>query len=282
MAGDLKFSAHLSGYAQIGPTQRMRTRLSADDRYALSRTQLDPVHGGVVLRLVFHRSELRPRQADANELTIDLHDDEEALLLLVMVGPLPGDLPQGCRTVGSVARRSTEPVYLVAGPFEPGPRLLEEALEVLNDPGQPWRLPVDWTYDLHAVLEVDDGSPGPPLLTEIADDDLPPDRLPAPLEGCPGEVLLFDELPIPPPGGIDLCAAVWVDEAGQVRIYVNDRARCNHAHLGADVARLVAAFKESGPDQGWTPLEQHRVEGGGWITAVATRAALERTQRPRS
>jgi len=114
MAGDLKFSAHLSGYAQIGPTQRMRTRLSADDRYALSRTQLDPVHGGVVLRLVFHRSELRPRQANTDELTIDLYDDEEALLLLVMVGPLPGDLPQGCRTVGSVARRSTEPVYLVA------------------------------------------------------------------------------------------------------------------------------------------------------------------------
>lgn len=94
MAGDLKFSAHLSGYAQIGPTQRLRTRSSPDDRYAFSRTQLEPVDGGVVLRLLFHRSELRPRQTTADELTIDMHDDEEALLLLVIVGPLPGDLRQ--------------------------------------------------------------------------------------------------------------------------------------------------------------------------------------------
>lgn len=143
-------------------------------------------------------------------------------------------------------------------------------------------MPVDWSYEQHGVLEVDDGLAGPPLLAEFAVDDPPPDRVTGLLEGFPGEVFLFDDLPVPTPSGIDLCAAIWIEEAGHVRLYVNDRARCDHAHLEADVARLVAAFRESGPDEGWTPLEQYRVEGGGWMTAVTTRAALERAQRPLS
>lgn len=99
-------------------------------------------------------------------------------------------------------------------------------------------------------------------------------------QAFPGQVFVFDELPVPAPGGIDLCAAIWIDKAEDVRIYVNERARCDHAHLGADVARLVAAFRDSGPDGGWTPMEQYGVGREGWITAVATRAALKRTQQP--
>lgn len=282
MAGDLKFSAHRSGYAQVGPTQRMRSRSFPGDRQALSRVELGPVDGQVVLRLLFHRSELRHREAAADELTIAMRDEEDALLVLVVVGPLPGDLPQHFRTVGCVARRSSEPAYLVAGPVEPAPHLLSEALETLSAPHQTWHMPVEWTYEQHGVIEATDGRAGPPVLVEFAVDNPPPERVPVAFEGFSGQVLRFDELPIPAPDGVDVCAAVWIDEAGQVRLYLNDRARCDHAHLGADVHRLVSAFAEAGPDEGWTPLDQHRVEGGGWITAVVTRRAPERTQRPRS
>lgn len=82
-------------------------------------------------------------------------------------------------------------------------------------------MPVDWTYDQHGVVALD-GRAGPPLFAEFAVADPPPERVP----GFEGQVLPFDELPIPPPDGIDLRAAVGIDNSGHVRLYLNDSARC--------------------------------------------------------
>lgn len=273
MAGDLKFSAHSSGYAQLGPTERLRAKSSPDDREALSRTELDTDGFRVVLRLLFHRSELRPRSADAAEVAVEMRDDEEALLVLVAVGPLSSDLPPGCRLAGAVARKSTGPVLLIPGPYSPAPQLLAEALDVLKGPHQTWRMAVDWQYKAHAVIEVDDGVDGPPLLAEVAVDEKPASYLPSALAWFPGDILAFDDLPVPIREDVESCAAVWIGDAGQPRLYVNEHARCDHEHLVSDVSRLLSALASYGPDTDWTRLDG---PDEGWITAIVTSAALDR------
>lgn len=277
MAGDLKFSAHSSGYAQIGPTRRLRSRSSPDDRAAFSRAAVGTAGERVVLCLLFHRSELRVRTPDVDEATVELRDDEDALLLLVAVGPPSCQLPPGFRIAGAVAQQSSDPVLLIAGPSTPTPLLLTEALEALAAPYETWRMPVEWTYESHGVVVAEDESDGPPLLVEFAVDEAPPWRLPAAVEAFAGDVLSFDRLPVPVREDVDVCAAVWIGDAGQRRLYVNEGARCDHEHLLTDVAGLVAEFERSGPDAGWTRLDGAGGEQNtGWITAIATSAAAAR------
>lgn len=275
MAGDLKFSAHISGYAQHGPTKRLRDKLSPDDREALWRTRLDTEGLRVVLRLLFHNSELRPRSADTTEAAIGIRDDEDALLLLLAIGPLSGALPPGWRLVGAVARTSEEPVLLIAGSAPAAPQMLAEALEALRAPHQTWQLDVDWQYKAHAVVVLDGDEDGPPLWAEFAVDEEPAPRLPSSLAWFPGQVLTLADLPVPMPEDVEACAAVWIGDAGKTRLYVNEYARCDHEHLAFDVSHLLRAFADSGPDLGWTHL---RGPDGGWITAIVTEAAADRFQ----
>ena len=199
-------------------------------------------------------------------------------MLLVAIGPLPSDLPPGCRVVGAVARKSPDHVQVIAGPYEPVPELLTDARAVLETPHQTWQMAVEWDYSAHAVIEVDDGVEGPPLIAEFAVDDRPPDRVPTALAGFTGEILGFDELPVAPPEGLDICAGVWVGDEGQQRLYVNAYARCDHEHLVPDVRDLVSAFNDSGPDAGWTRLDGLHA---GWISAMATEAAADRHAAPK-
>jgi hypothetical protein len=203
-----------------------------------------------------------------------MRENEDALLLLVVVCPLSSELPPGCRVAGTVARESPDPVLLIAAPSASAPQLLTEALDVLEAPYETWRMAVDWNYTAHGVIEVDDGVEGPPLLAEVAVDEAPAGRLPTALEQFPGEVLSFDELPVPIREDVDICAAVWIGDSQQPRLYVNEHARCDHEHLVSDVLRLMADFESCGPDAGWTRLV---TPASGWITAVATRAAVDRS-----
>lgn len=278
MAGDLKFSAHSSGHTQFGPTKRLRDRSSPDDREALSKTELATEGSRVLLRLLFHRSELRTRTADRAEATVEMADDEEALLILLAVGRLPADMAPGCRLAGAVARDPGDPVLVIAAPHTPAPEMLAEALGVLDAPHQTWQMNVDWQYKAHAVVVAEDSVDGPPLWAEVAIDQEPAARRPTALAWFPGEIFTFDDLPVSVPDDLEICAALWVSEIDPPRLYVNEYARCHYGHLDSDVTCLLSDFATSGPDAGWDSLDTPE---GGWITAIATSAAVSRMHASR-
>lgn len=166
MAGELKGSLHRSGYGQMGPTKRLRDKSPAGARKAISRWAVSPT-GGQLVRLMIHRTELRPAKHGADELGIEMPDDADCVSLLLISPETPACTSGGAKVVGRLKRKSLDPIVLVLVPTPPMPQVVVHVHEDLRNSTQTQALAVDWPSVPWAVAEMHSAD-GVPIFVEIA------------------------------------------------------------------------------------------------------------------
>jgi hypothetical protein len=78
------------------------------------------------------------------------------------------------------------------------------------------------------------------------------------LPGFEGRTLDWAEMPLSPPSGFQACAGLECQKGVPPKLYVDRRARCNHAALAAEAVRLSKRYEERGSDSRWNVIGTDR------------------------
>ncbi|UAK38813.1 hypothetical protein K8O93_03340 [Gordonia bronchialis] len=256
-ASEIKFSLHSSGYRQFGYTGKARDRLRAGDRHAVRQWNrgkgLEVTGWDIGLVLMFADSELRSIPGGIGDDVLQIPAGPEGIgtAIAVMTAP-PGTTTDGLESkpVAMLDRslgEATVAIVLSYGPFDPALplRLREEANESI-----PLVIPGIVNPEPFDVRLGDLPRGGAPRAIEIARDDI--ESLPA-LPPFVGEVLPWDECPDEDVRERQLaCGLLVFGSDGRHRLYVDQRARCDHSRLGANAQKFIdKVYENGGFDNGW-------------------------------
>ncbi|BAD56234.1 hypothetical protein [Nocardia farcinica] len=278
-AGEFKYSLHSSNYSQLGYVERARDRLRPGDKHAIDRWQLSDAEVlpnlRVALCLWFPESELR--EVDCSSLSADVIEVPAAPVgraraVMILVGTAEASL-DGLDLVAVLDRASRGKVAIIHLPVDLDPSLVpalhaREAHRIpLQIPGIEAQEPFTW--------ELVPGRDGTRLVVEFAPGERPPGLPPIP--PFRGAVLPWNEIPeyfwtrFPAQyRAFNLaCGLLIYGPDDTSRLYVDQRARCDHRHLGQECQDLCDAVDRGHVDAIWKPLpsrELHRI--------ISTRAVL--------
>lgn len=285
-----KISLHSDGYSQHGPTRTVRDKLRPEDRRAFDRwnrrAQLLP-GWEIGCVLCFADSELLANLPPLQEKVVEIAAAPTGRMLIVLVvvvaAPPPTDVDLGpIQMVAYLerARGGAVAVCAIEVPHDQG--WIDDSRELLRMPRSVWTLPEALSEEKHFAWAHGEGSDGSRRILELAP------RTPAALrqgtleENFVGEVRQWDELPFQVPQGTDFCAVLQVSRDGKSALYVDDRSRCNHAHLADDVAALIRSFKRGQLDAGWDQLPDGTYATGVLLSSAAVRAGRQAFRTKRS
>ncbi|AFR48733.1 hypothetical protein KTR9_2096 [Gordonia sp. KTR9] len=260
-ASEIKFSLHSSGYRQFGYTGKARERLRAGDRHSVAQWNrgagIDVVGWDLCLVLMFADSELRsvPGALGDDVLRIPAGPEGIGTAVAILTAPLntsTGGLESEPlalldRSIGE----ATVAVVVSYGPLDPA---LPLNLRSETNESIPLKIPGvvnPEPFDLR-LGELPGG--GAPRAIEIARDDI--ELLPA-LPPFAGEVLPWDECPDDAVRDRELaCGLLVFGSDGRHRLYVDQRARCDHSRLGANAQDFINRVYENGSfDNGWGSIK---------------------------
>lgn len=274
-ASEVKFSLHSSGYRQFGHTRSIRGAMRAGDRAAIARwKRVEGAQLGewdIALMLSFADSELRaiPGEIGSNVTRIPTAPDGQQTVVLVLTAESPVDDPD----IGVIAALDREV----------GRRTVAiGALRWPVDPNQPkhHELRSELSASIPLVIQGivnpepfdlwfgETAGGGAPLALELARDEV--ESLP-PLPPFKGEVLPWDECPADQLREEQLfCGLLVIQGDGNRQLYVDQRARCNHAELGRYAHELCDEAETDGYDGGWG----HFSNGDRW-TGISRPVVLD-------
>lgn len=260
-ASEVKFSLHSSGYRQFGYTGKARERLRAGDRHAVAQWNrgegLEVGGWDIGLVLMFADSELRsiPGELGDDVFRVPAGPEGIGTGIAVMTAPR-GTMTDGLeREPLALLDRSlgeaTVAVVLSYGPLDPA---LPLSLRAQTNESIPLVIPGVVNPEPFDVRLGELPGGGAPRAIEIARDDI--DSLPA-LPPFTGEVLPWDECPDDAVRERQLaCGLLVFGNGGRHRLYVDQRARCDHSRLGANAQKFIDRVYESGGfDNGWGVIE---------------------------
>lgn len=268
-AGELKYSLHSDNYSQLGYLDRARDRLRPGDRHAIDRwetptSEIAP-YWIAALCIWFPESELR--QLDSSSLSADVvevpsADPGLARAVMVLVGTVEASL-EGLDLIAVLDRGSGGKVALVHLPIAIDSKLVpalhaRDASRIpLQIPGMESREPFTWEH----VPGVD----GSRLVIEFAPakrDDLPE------LPPFRGTVLPWAEVPQQFRDLTIVCGLLVYGRGNSSRLYVDQRSRCDHHHLGRDAQDKCDELDRGYVDRIWGRLptgESYRIISTGRV-----------------
>ena len=260
-ASEIKFSLHSSGYRQFGYTGKARERLRAGDRHAVAQWNrgagLEVAGWDLCLVLMFADSELRDIPGELGAHVLRIHAGPEGIGTGIAIMTAPPDTPTGgleCEPLALLDRsmgEATDAIVVSYGPLDPA---LPLSLRSQSNESIPLLIPGVVNPEPFDLRLGDLPGGGAPRAMEIARDDI--ELLPA-LPPFAGEVLPWDECPDDAVRDRELaCALLVFGDDGGHRLYVDQRARCDHSRLGANAQAFINRVYESGGfDDGWGAIE---------------------------
>lgn len=260
-ASEIKFSLHSSGYRQFGYTDKARAKLRAGDRHAVARwSRTDGLEVGgwdICLVLMFADSELRhiPGGLTDDVYRVPAAEEGVGTGIAVLTAPL-GTPTHGLdhepvalldRSVGE----ATVAIVVSYGPFDPAVPL---GLRAESNQSIPLVIPGIVNPEPFDVRLGELPGGGAPRAVEIARDDI--ESLPA-LPPFVGDVLPWDECPDDSVRERSLaCGLLVFGRDRSHRLYVDQRARCDHSSLGTIAQKCIDDVDRSGTfDNGWGALD---------------------------
>lgn len=287
-----KISLHKDGYSQHGPTKPTREGLRPEDRRAFDRwfKRVEVLPGwrfGYVLG--FADSELRDDQPalPADVVVIPAPPAEQLVLVTVFIvdAPAPAypDLTP-LRQLVYLERRGGGAVAVCVLDVPHEQAWVDDAYAILRAPASVWSLPQPFSREQDYAWAHGQAPDGTRRVLELAPRGTLKVRQGTLEDRFPGEVRPWDELPVPERPDLDMCAVLQVPPGATPILYVDDRARCDHAHLADDAAALLSSLQRGQLDAGWD-----RLPDGSYITGVLPMSAALRagelvypTKRPLS
>ncbi len=271
---DFKISLHKDGWGQYGLSQAVRDALRPGDRHAplrweLSRTEMFP--GWLPMyTIVFPESELDTvAPSDEAPIVIPAPSSGNAIGVMILASAgadveLPSGLDEG--VVALLDRKNGGKVAVVAVPmpFDDG---VLASLEVPPSGMSPWAISGSQAESEPFGWMVNAASDGTRMSTEFNGLRRRTDREFV-IPGFTGVIRPWDERP-----RVDRdisCAVLVCPGGGPAQLYLDLRARCNHAHLASDVNDLVLAHGRGELDHGWG-----RLPNGDAYTCLAMPRVLE-------
>lgn len=278
-AAEFKYSLHsgrrspLGRYSQLAYLKPVRDRLRPGDKGAIDKWK--PIeqeilpNWRVALCLQFQESELRAlndRPLTVSTIKVPSAAPGCAVNVLVLIGTAAASL-DGLDTIAVLDQESGGKVAVVhlALPFDPAMTAALRARAAsripLIIPGFDPAEPFDWV--------VVPGKNGSRLVIEYAVSPREGGALP-PLSPFRGTVLPWNEVPVEFRDMELVCGLLVYGPGSTSRLYVDQRARCDHSSLGLNAHHLCQIADSGRFDAGWG-----RLTTGESYTLLSTRRVLE-------